>query len=179
MTDFVLYFLYCIFKFIFFILYFWKFNLYSRCLIFALWYLLSILYLYESNLQCPFSLRDVIMWLLAWLLSALLILPFLPQVTFTSLLPLLLYVTHLTTSSTLCRMLLSKKQNRNTNPVISGLDYHLTQPCHQRKNKQTENSAQISPYIKILKKVQSSQTEPGRNRNYEQPNYKHWNWNSD
>ena len=25
-------------------------------------------------------------------------------------------------------------------------------------------------------KVQSSKTEPGRNRNYEQPNYKHWNW---
>ena len=28
----------------------------------------------------------------------------------------------------------------------------------------------------ILRKVQSSKTEPGRNRNYEQPNYKHWNW---
>ena len=28
----------------------------------------------------------------------------------------------------------------------------------------------------ILRKVQSSRTEPGRNRNYEQPNYKHWNW---
>ena len=27
--------------------------------------------------------------------------------------------------------------------------------------------------IKILRKVQSSKTEPGRNRNYEQPNYKH------
>ena len=25
----------------------------------------------------------------------------------------------------------------------------------------------------ILRKVQSSKTEPGRNRNYEQPNYKH------
>ena len=25
----------------------------------------------------------------------------------------------------------------------------------------------------ILRKVQSSRTEPGRNRNYEQPNYKH------
>jgi len=25
----------------------------------------------------------------------------------------------------------------------------------------------------ILRKVQSSQTEPGRNRNYKQPNYKH------
>ena len=27
--------------------------------------------------------------------------------------------------------------------------------------------------IKILRKVQSYKTEPGRNRNYEQPNYKH------
>ena len=25
----------------------------------------------------------------------------------------------------------------------------------------------------ILRKIQSSKTEPGRNRNYEQPNYKH------
>ena len=24
--------------------------------------------------------------------------------------------------------------------------------------------------------VQSSKTEPGRSRNYKQPNYKHWNW---
>ena len=28
----------------------------------------------------------------------------------------------------------------------------------------------------ILRKVQSSKTEQGRNRNYEQPNYKHRNW---
>ena len=26
---------------------------------------------------------------------------------------------------------------------------------------------------RVLQKVQSSKTEPGRNRNYEQPNYKH------
>ena len=32
---------------------------------------------------------------------------------------------------------------------------------------------------RILRKVQSSKTEPGRNRNYKQPNYKHWNWSSD
>ena len=31
----------------------------------------------------------------------------------------------------------------------------------------------------IFRKVQSSKTEPGRNRNYEQPNYKHWNWSYD
>ena len=33
--------------------------------------------------------------------------------------------------------------------------------------------------IEIVRKVQSSKTEPGRNRNYEQPNYKHWNENCD
>ena len=27
--------------------------------------------------------------------------------------------------------------------------------------------------MEILRKVQSSKTKPGRNRNYEQPNYKH------
>ena len=31
----------------------------------------------------------------------------------------------------------------------------------------------------ILRKLQSSKTEPGRNRYYEQPNYKHWNWSCD
>ena len=31
----------------------------------------------------------------------------------------------------------------------------------------------------ILRKVQSSKTEPGRSRSYEQPSYKHWNWSSD
>ena len=33
--------------------------------------------------------------------------------------------------------------------------------------------------IEIVRKVQPSKTEPGRNRNYEQPNYKHWNWSFD
>ena len=28
----------------------------------------------------------------------------------------------------------------------------------------------------MLRKVQSSKIEPGRNRNYGQPKYKHWNW---
>ena len=46
---------------------------------------------------------------------------------------------------------LNKKQNKNSNPVISRQDYHLPQPlAHQRKNKQTnKNSAQISPYKKL------------------------------
>ena len=29
---------------------------------------------------------------------------------------------------------------------------------------------------RFLKTVQSSKTVPGRNRNYEQPNNKYWNW---
>ena len=32
---------------------------------------------------------------------------------------------------------------------------------------------------KVAKKGQPPKTEPGRNRNYEQPNYKRWNRNSD
>ena len=31
----------------------------------------------------------------------------------------------------------------------------------------------------IVRKVQSSKAEPGRNTNYEQPKYKHWNWGCD
>ena len=31
----------------------------------------------------------------------------------------------------------------------------------------------------ILRKVQPHKTEPGRNKNHEQANYKHWNWNCD
>ena len=58
---------------------------------------------------------------------------------------------HPTTSSTLCRLPhLNNKQNKNTNPIISRQEYHLTQPCPSGKtNKQTKNSAQISPYMKL------------------------------
>ena len=37
----------------------------------------------------------------------------------------------------------------------------------------------LKKWTDFLKKVQSSKTEPGRNRNYEQPNYKLWNWHCD
>ena len=47
---------------------------------------------------------------------------------------------HPTTSSTLCRMPHpNNKQNKNTNPIISRQDYHLTQPCpseEKQTNKQ-------------------------------------------
>ena len=49
-------FFFCLpFSFCFFslILYFWKSNLYSRFLIFALWFLLSILYIYKPKLHYP------------------------------------------------------------------------------------------------------------------------------
>ena len=67
--------------FVFFVLYFWESNLYSMFLIFlifAFWYLLSILYLEESNHQHLFSFRDLITGLIA--LSPL-TLPFLLHVT--------------------------------------------------------------------------------------------------
>ena len=47
---------------------------------------------------------------------------------------------HPTTSSTLCRMHhLNNKENKNTNPIISRQEYHLTQPCpseEKQTNKQ-------------------------------------------
>ena len=55
---------------------------------------------------------------------------------------------HPTNSSTLCRTPhLNKKQNKNTNPIISRQDYYLTQPCPSEEEKQTNKiSAQISLY---------------------------------
>ena len=55
---------------------------------------------------------------------------------------------HSTTSSTLCSTPhLNDKQSKNTNPVISRQDYHLTQPCPSEEKK--KNSAWISPYTKL------------------------------
>ena len=31
----------------------------------------------------------------------------------------------------------------------------------------------------ISRNIQACKTESGRNRKYEQPNHKHWNWNCD
>ena len=46
---------------------------------------------------------------------------------------------------------LNNKQNKNTNPVISRQDYHLTQPCpsEEKQTNKQKNSAQISPYTKL------------------------------
>ena len=45
----------------------------------------------------------------------------------------------------------NKQNNKNTNPIISREDYHLTQPCPSEEkqiNKQ-KNSAQILSYTKL------------------------------
>ena len=51
-----------------------------------------------------------------------------------------------TTSSSLCRMPhLNNKQNKNTNPIISRQDYHLTQPCPSEE-KQINRQQQKTQY---------------------------------
>ena len=77
---------------------------------------------------------------------------------------------------------LNNKQTKNTNPIISRQDYHLTQPSHQRKNKQTnKNSAPISPYSKLTQTTgpnlggpkpkgrKNSTLNPGKRRPQTQP----------
>ena len=45
---------------------------------------------------------------------------------------------------------LNNKQNKNTNPIISRQEYHLTQPCPLEEKQTNKHSAQISPYIKLI-----------------------------
>ena len=44
---------------------------------------------------------------------------------------------------------LNNKQNKNTNPIISRQDYHLTQPCPSEE-KQT-NKQKLSTYLTLYK----------------------------
>ena len=44
---------------------------------------------------------------------------------------------------------LNNKPNKNTNPIVSRQDYHLTQPCPSEEKQTKENSAQISSYKKL------------------------------
>ena len=46
---------------------------------------------------------------------------------------------------------LNNKQNKNTNLIISRQDYHLTQPWHQRKNKQTKIQHKSHPIRSLHK----------------------------
>ena len=68
---------------------------------------------------------------------------------------------------------LNKKQNKNTNLIISRQDYHLTQPCPQEEkqtNKQT--SAQISPYTSLHKPL--DQTCEGQTKRKKEFNPEAW-----
>ena len=49
---------------------------------------------------------------------------------------------HPTTSSTLCKTCHLSSKNKNTNPVISRQDYHLTQPYPSEKKQTNKNSTQ-------------------------------------
>ena len=61
---------------------------------------------------------------------------------------------HPTTSRTLCTILHpNNKQNKNTNPIISREDYHLTQLC---PSEEKNNSALISPYTKLTQTPESN-----------------------
>ena len=41
---------------------------------------------------------------------------------------------------------MNNKQNKNTNPIISRQDYHLTQPCPSEEKQTNKSSAQIPQY---------------------------------
>ena len=71
---------------------------------------------------------------------------------------------------------LNNKQNRNTTPIISRQDDHLTQPCPSEEKQPNKSSAQISPYMKLtqstgptlggqeLKGRKNSTLKPGKRR---------------
>jgi len=44
---------------------------------------------------------------------------------------------------------LNNEQSKNTNPIISRQDHHLTQPCPSEEKQTNKNSAQVSPYRKL------------------------------
>ena len=84
---------------------------------------------------------------------------------------------HPTTNSTLCRTPhLNNKQNKNTNPITSRQDCHLTQACPSEEKQINKNSAQISPYTKLIqttgptlggqkpKRRKNSTLKPGKRR---------------
>ena len=63
-------------------------------------------------------------------------------------------------SSTLCRMPhLNNKQNKNTNPIISRQDYHLTQPCPLEENKQTKKQ-KLSTNLFLYKHLHKPLDQP-------------------
>ena len=71
---------------------------------------------------------------------------------------------------------LNNEKSKNTNPVISRQDYHLTQPCPQEEKQTNKMLAQISPYTKLTqtigpnlgeqksKGIKNSALKPGKRR---------------
>ena len=43
-----------------------------------------------------------------------------------------------------------QQQQKNTDPTINTQDYHRTQPCPSEEKQTNKNSAQISPYKKLI-----------------------------
>ena len=74
--------------------------------------------------------------------------------------------------ATLCRTPhLNNKQNKNTNPVISRQDHHLTQPRHSEEKQANKNSAQIPPYMQL---TQSTGSTLGRQKRKEEFKLEAW-----
>ena len=80
---------------------------------------------------------------------------------------------HPTSSSTLCRMLhLNKKQNKNTNQIISRQEYHLTQPCPSEekqtsKQKLSTNLTLCEAYTNHWTKLSGAETKRKKEFNSE------------
>ena len=67
---------------------------------------------------------------------------------------------------------LNNKQNKNSNQIISRQNYHLTQPCPSEEKQTDKNSAQISPYMKLIQTTRSTlggQRPKGRNNSTLKP----------
>ena len=85
-----------------------------------------------------------------------------------------------TSSSTLCRMPhLNNKQNKNTNPIISRRDYHLTQPCPSEekqinKQKLSTNLALHKAYTNHWTSFRREETKRKKEFNLEA--WEKWKW---
>ena len=75
---------------------------------------------------------------------------------------------HPTTNSGLCRTPhLNNKQNKNTNPVISRQDDHLTQPYPSEENKQIKTQHKSHPIRHLHKPLdQPSRVETKRKKEF-------------
>jgi len=67
---------------------------------------------------------------------------------------------------------LNNKQSKNTNPIVSRQDYHLTQPCLQRKNKETNkkvsgNFTLYEPYTNHWSNLRRAETKRNKEFNSE------------